>query len=92
MAAEQIIDVMGDLETLANDLVSQLSQLEDVINTNRTNRELILTSNLPWGELTTAVRKLDLLYLQAIRIRSTARALLRDLEDTLTLERILEYT
>ena len=82
---------MGDLEALSADLTAQLTQLEEVILINRTNRELILSSNLPQGEMTSAIRRLDLLYLQATRIKNTALILLRDLETTLSLETILKY-
>lgn len=91
MSAGEIIDAMGDLEALSTDLTTQLTQLEEVILTNRRSRELILNSNLPQGELASAIRRLDLLYLQAIRIKNTALTLLRDLETTLSLETILKY-
>ena len=91
MSAAEIIDTMGDLETLSTNLATQLKQLENLISTNRRSRTLLLNSELPQGELTNAIRKLDLLYLQAIRSRSNASILLRDLEDTISLELILEY-
>ena len=56
---------MGDLEALSADLTAQLTQLEEVILINRTNRELILSSNPPQGEMKSAIRRLDLLYLQS---------------------------
>ena len=91
MSAREIVNTLGDLETLSDELTTQLNQLEEVITTNRGNKEHILNSDLPPGEKASAVRKLDLLFLQALRIKNTALLLLRDLEETLSLETILQF-
>lgn len=84
MSSQEVIDTLGDLKILTNKMINQLRQLEIFITTNRTDRAKILRAPISPAEKETAVSKLDLIFHQALNMRSTGHALLKDLEKSLS--------